>query len=282
MMRKGLTKGSGRIGYYNVIAKDPMVHRQSARGIKQPQSGGKYTAVAPTLNRLTENEKNTIRTKVVNSGLRGMKALEYAEKLAIDTLRSKHKGGKIDWEMLGTQAKEFGKEIGSEIGDKARELYEYEKENFPKQVEAVKKFAADKYDDYKKKKEKEESEKLKSVSVAKPLITKLKRQHERVEQLNKEIEDEEDEEDVTELKAERDREQEELRELQNKLTDLPFEDLSNAELKHLSIVYKDDGFFASGNKYEDELIRRVRQEKKVNKEIADAQKGNSEGTWLWE
>jgi apolipoprotein D and lipocalin family protein len=37
MMRKGLTKGSGRIGYYNIIAKDPMVHRQSAMGIKQPQ-----------------------------------------------------------------------------------------------------------------------------------------------------------------------------------------------------------------------------------------------------
>jgi hypothetical protein len=38
MMRKGLTKGSGRIGYYNVIAKDPMVHRMSAKGIKQPQT----------------------------------------------------------------------------------------------------------------------------------------------------------------------------------------------------------------------------------------------------
>jgi len=36
MRRKGLMKGKGR-GYKNVIGKDPYVHSQSARGIKQPQ-----------------------------------------------------------------------------------------------------------------------------------------------------------------------------------------------------------------------------------------------------
>jgi len=34
--RKGMMKGKGR-GYKNVIGKDPYVHSQSARGIKQPQ-----------------------------------------------------------------------------------------------------------------------------------------------------------------------------------------------------------------------------------------------------
>jgi len=37
VQRKGLMKGKGR-GYKNVIGKDPYVHSQSARGIKQPQN----------------------------------------------------------------------------------------------------------------------------------------------------------------------------------------------------------------------------------------------------
>jgi len=36
-MRKGMMKGSGKRGYHNKIGKDPMVHSQSAKGIKQPQ-----------------------------------------------------------------------------------------------------------------------------------------------------------------------------------------------------------------------------------------------------
>jgi hypothetical protein len=36
-MRKGMMVGSGKRGYHNVIGKDPAVHSQSAKGIKQPQ-----------------------------------------------------------------------------------------------------------------------------------------------------------------------------------------------------------------------------------------------------
>jgi len=35
--RKGMMVGKGKKGYHNVTGKDPMVHGQSARGIKQPQ-----------------------------------------------------------------------------------------------------------------------------------------------------------------------------------------------------------------------------------------------------
>jgi len=35
--RKGLMVGKGKKGYHNVLGKDPYVHSQSARGIKQPQ-----------------------------------------------------------------------------------------------------------------------------------------------------------------------------------------------------------------------------------------------------
>lgn len=36
MRRKGMMKGRGK-GYKNVLGKDPMIHSQSAKGIKQPQ-----------------------------------------------------------------------------------------------------------------------------------------------------------------------------------------------------------------------------------------------------
>jgi len=35
--RKGMMVGKGKKGYHNVMGKDPYVHSQSARGIKQPQ-----------------------------------------------------------------------------------------------------------------------------------------------------------------------------------------------------------------------------------------------------
>jgi apolipoprotein D and lipocalin family protein len=37
MKRKGLTIGSGRKGYYNIQGRDPLVHKMSAKGIKQIQ-----------------------------------------------------------------------------------------------------------------------------------------------------------------------------------------------------------------------------------------------------
>jgi len=36
-MRKGMMVGSGKKGYHNVVGRDPAVHSQSAKGIKQPQ-----------------------------------------------------------------------------------------------------------------------------------------------------------------------------------------------------------------------------------------------------
>ena len=37
MKRKGMMVGKGKRGYHNVIPKDPKVHSQSAKGMKQPQ-----------------------------------------------------------------------------------------------------------------------------------------------------------------------------------------------------------------------------------------------------
>jgi hypothetical protein len=46
-MRKGMMKDSGKRGYHNIIGKDPMVHSQSAKGIKQPQKAGFLDRVLP-------------------------------------------------------------------------------------------------------------------------------------------------------------------------------------------------------------------------------------------
>jgi hypothetical protein len=96
MMRKGLTKGSGRIGYYNVIAKDPMVHRQSAMGIKQPQR-----AVMPTICPMPE----TTIAQWVRQHYPGLPEREVQNHVAnfmreenaaarYDVLRQARKGGK--------------------------------------------------------------------------------------------------------------------------------------------------------------------------------------------
>jgi len=55
-MRKGLMKGKGR-GYKNVVGRDPLVHSQSRRGIKQPQKVSKRL-ICPilTIPKLTEKE----------------------------------------------------------------------------------------------------------------------------------------------------------------------------------------------------------------------------------
>jgi hypothetical protein len=43
MARKGMMVGSGKRGYHNIIGRDPSVHAQSARGMKQPQNINIFT-----------------------------------------------------------------------------------------------------------------------------------------------------------------------------------------------------------------------------------------------
>lgn len=56
MVRRGLGKGRGK-GYHNITPKDPRVHSQSARGIKQPQNIGLLTTAKP-VNTLVQKLKD--------------------------------------------------------------------------------------------------------------------------------------------------------------------------------------------------------------------------------
>jgi len=63
MKRKGMMVGKGKKGYHNVISKDPMVHSQSARGIKQPQRlPTKMFGIAPTNMLSTSELKSRIKS----------------------------------------------------------------------------------------------------------------------------------------------------------------------------------------------------------------------------
>jgi hypothetical protein len=42
-MRKGMMVGTGKRGYHNVVGRDPAVHSQSAKGLKQPQNVNVFT-----------------------------------------------------------------------------------------------------------------------------------------------------------------------------------------------------------------------------------------------
>jgi hypothetical protein len=52
MARKGMMVGTGKRGYHNVIGRDPAVHSQSAKGIKQPQQ----VNIIPSISRKEWNE----------------------------------------------------------------------------------------------------------------------------------------------------------------------------------------------------------------------------------
>lgn len=62
--RKGMMKGKGR-GYKNVIGKDPYVHSQSARGIKQPQRLSMSQKIAITKHlRYKDTDKDGVGNKM--------------------------------------------------------------------------------------------------------------------------------------------------------------------------------------------------------------------------
>ncbi|MCJ7768014.1 hypothetical protein MUP79_06455 [Candidatus Bathyarchaeota archaeon] len=72
--RKGLGKGMG-CGYKNLAVQDPMVHRQSAKGIKQPQqlSLPQFNINNPTQQKLNETQTDNIKAynRFTNADFKG-------------------------------------------------------------------------------------------------------------------------------------------------------------------------------------------------------------------
>ena len=73
-------------------------------------------------------------------------------------------------------------------------------------------------------------------------------------------------------------EHKQLREVQEKITELKVEDHSDEELKTLAIRYKDDSLFGfSDNPYTKELKRRITAEKEIEKELDEERKKKDTG-----
>ena len=56
-MRKGMMVGSGKKGYHNVVGRDPAIHSQSAKGIKQPEQINIFPNFSPAKINESSSEK---------------------------------------------------------------------------------------------------------------------------------------------------------------------------------------------------------------------------------
>ncbi len=120
-------------------------------------------------------------------------------------------------------------------------------------------------------------------TVKNPLISQLSQQKQRVSEIQNQIAETDDTDRENKLFNELYEEQDQLRNIEEKVTNLKLEDLSDNELKTLAVRYKpNESFFSDffslsdDNPYEKELVRRIKAEKKIDKEIEEAQKEKPE------
>jgi len=126
---------------------------------------------------------------------------------------------------------------------------------------------------------KQQEKKVKLLEKVKnPLAEKLIAQKKRVQELEKQISESQDSQQENKLFSELKEEENQLRELQEKVTDMKLQDFSDAELKTLAVRYQPDegllsGFFSTpSNPYEKELLRRIEKKEMLEKEITDTRK----------
>jgi len=260
MRRKGMGKGKGK-GYKNIMGKDPLVHSQSARGMKQPQR------VSPRITTIMKK-----RPEVKDMDFKQLKKLGVflryhadSDKDGVPNIKDckplnpkKHKDEAVTEiefdptveEEPTTYQKLKGK-TGAVLGKAGRGAVSLGKKGVKSYIESRK------------------QKKIEALREVKhPKIRELEKQQMRVAELQRQAENEPDDED---LFRELDEEEDQLRKIQEEVTEIKVEDLNDAQLKTLAIRHKDDfSIFGSGNPYKDELLRRIRAKKKLEKEISEA------------
>lgn len=275
-MRKGLGKGKGK-GYKNILmGKDPKIHSQSAKGMKQPQ---KLSPRVQALLKKNPSLRNKSFKQLQKSGVflkyqadsdgDGVPNIKDCKPLDV----KRHKDMEVkeiefdpSVEKEPTKTEKFVGKAGALAGRVGRAG----KELAVKGLKTIK--------------EKKEEKRIKELEDVKhPLIQDLEDQKARVDELQKQIQQTDDEEKEEKLFDELGEEQEQLREIQEKITDLKIEDLSDKQLKTLAIRWKPtdslfgDLFGSGDNPYTEELARRIRAEKQIEKELDEARKEEPEG-----
>lgn len=251
VIRKGAARGNGR-GYKNLrnFPKDPIVHAQAAKGIKQPQRMN----VIP---RFTGG-KDTPTYDISKSGIYVIPQSRKDEGVLKDDFLTK---------VAEKQEKKPSKVISalSKAGSAAVAF-------------GTKQYKAYQESSRQRAKERRETHIEELRDVEHPLVKK----RDRIEQNISKIEDriasgigDEDKhfEELETLK-------EELRDVEEKIENVDLSTFTDPQLKSLAVRHTDDGFLSigGGNKYESELLRRIEYRKQLDNKVREAHKTKKEGS----
>ena len=224
--------------------------------------------------------KNIIPNQDAKTHANNAKGIKQPQKLNVDALirQSKAKGQFYDVADIQKPTKDTTdvENIGAET--KTEAFFKRTAEKGKKGLEFAKQQLA-------KVRERQKEKKIKVLEeIDHPLARKLESQEKRVAELKEQIalNDESDKpEQEQKLFDELAEEQEQLREVQEKATELDLSRLSDAELKTLAIRHPDDTGFLSGlfgdseDKYTAELVKRIQRKKSVEKKLKEARKEKS-------
>jgi hypothetical protein len=263
MARKGMMVGSGKRGYHNIIGKDPHVHSQSAKGMKQPQSVN--ILITPALKKKSYKDlkrSGIILSKNGDADHDGVKNLKDCKPL----------NAKKQDDMPVTEI-----EIDPNVDEDNETAFEKVKGRTEALAQRGIRAGKEAYSKYQK--EKEEKEKLEAtedVEIAKhPIISQISTTQGKIDALQEKITNLPEDSDLEEELFEKlEAEQEELDEMKEFATKIKLEEYSDRQLKELAVRHNDDNdtdFFGNPkkNKYEEEYIRRLGSRKEVEKIIAD-------------
>jgi hypothetical protein len=129
--------------------------------------------------------------------------------------------------------------------------------------------------------EKELEEHTKAIDLVKhPKMEKLKQEEEKMQALERQIQNVTDDDREDELFEQLQEHKEKLDEMKGEIDNIQLEDFSDSELKELAVRHdsaSEDSFFGSGeNKYEKEFIRRMQRRKEFADDISKEMKKEKE------
>lgn len=284
--RKGLGKGQGT-GFKNIIpGQDSRTHSNSSRGIKQPQfSSEKFAQVSRQVEQRIEEARKVIEQRKLDverrkEELKVKKELKAHEKAELEELRAELR------ELRDLSESEFSKKA-KEIASKTGVFIAKEAKIVGKKALEIGKVAGREALEFaraklKAEKEKKAMQKIKLLEeIDHPVARKIDTQQTRVAEIKEQIALNEDEPREDKLFDELRVEENQLRGLQEKATSLQLQELTKPELKTLAVRYQPVGvggflsdFVGIGdeNPYQTELVRRIKKQKEIEKQVVEARK----------
>jgi hypothetical protein len=288
-IRKGLGKGKG-MGYKDILpGHDKRVHTESGHGMKQPQlkSGmmviSRYTKAK---GQVVSDKPFTVKFKLGNK-VHTRFTSQYLWKKA--HLKDKDKDGVPD--VIDCNPRDPAKDKDmpvSEIGtggdilpptatpteDKGPSILSRiasgtvsgAKKIYASGVAAGKSYLAQRAERERIRKEQELED------IKNPVAIAHKKAAERVESLMTKSSNTDDQEELEKINEQLDEAQENLASSEDALENINLSTLTDGELRLLAIRHRDEGLFSTTNKYETELVERVKYRKQLDAKIREAEK----------